>query len=222
VAFLAIDLLFWPSTFGTTGTISGFILIGLLALAAASLILVIQDTVKLHGRHPSVRRAAADRTPHHPVYAHPFRPPQHRTSYAFAWVFLALWMGLVVALLPQQVNGIAYLAGAGNSVTFLPQSYCPCYARRCGHVTDGVLETHPPVSATWSGQVALGQPFEVREPFWDGWGSPALMDGSDSVGAIIYALIFDVPAVIVVAVLIHLAWRRRPQQLRRAPRTRTA
>jgi hypothetical protein len=209
VAFVAIGVHFWPNASGTTGAICGLIITGLLALAAVALIAVIVDTVKLHRRHPLTRKHASGRTSYHPVYAHPFRTPHHRVSNVFTWVLLALWLGLAVGFLPDQVNGIAYVAGAGKTVTFLPQSYTrECGRSSCHNVTNGVLETTPPISATWQYQVPLGQPFSVRQPVWDGWGSPDLMDGVSAGGAMFGALIFDIPAILIIAELVRMVRRR--------------
>jgi len=209
VAFVAIGVHFWPNASGTTGAICGLILIGLMAVAAIALIAVIVDTAKLHRRHPVMRERAASRTSYHPVYAHPFRAPHHRVSHAFTWVFLALWIALAVGFLPDQVNGIGYLAGAGKTVTFLPQSYTQeCGRSSCHNVTNGVLETDPPVSATWQYQVPLGQSFGVRQPVWDGWGSPDLMDGVSAGGAMFGALIFDLPAIFITIGLVRMVRRR--------------
>ena len=208
-AFVAIGVHFWPNASGTTGAICGFIIIGLLALAAAALVVVIVDTVKLHRRHPLTRGHAIGRTSYHPLYAQPFRAPHHRVSHAFTWVFLVLWIGLAVGFLPDQVNGIGYIAGAGKTVTFLPQSYTQeCGRSSCHNVTNGVLETNPLISATWQYQVPLGQPFPVRQPVWDGWGSPDLMDGTSAGGAMFGALIFDLPAVFIIIALVHMVRRR--------------
>jgi hypothetical protein len=209
VAFVAIGVHFWPNASGTTGAICGFIIIGLLGLAAASLVVVIVDTVKLHRRNPSVRRDAAGRTTYHPLYAQPFRTPHHRVSHVFAWVFLALWIGLAVGFLPDQVNAVAYAVGAGNSVPFLPQSYTQvCGRSGCSNETVGVLATTPPVTATWPNQVPLGDSFTVRQPVWDGWGSPDLMDGVSAGGAIFGALIFDIPMILIVIALVRKVRRR--------------
>jgi hypothetical protein len=216
VAFIAIGVNAWPNATGATATICGVILMGLLALALAALTTVIVDTFRLRGRHPAVRAGAASRVRHHPLATHPFRSPvHHRVSHVFAFVFMALWIGLAVAFVPDQVNAVAYAVGAGNSVTFTPQSYSQvCGRGGCSNDTNGVLETNPPISATWPHQVPLDQPFKVRQPIWDGWGSPTvLMDGASAVGAILGALFFDIPAIAIMFELVHVARRKLRRQL---------
>jgi hypothetical protein len=212
IVFIAIGVNVWPNATGSTAAICGFIVLGLLALAAASLIVVIVDTVRLHHRHPSVRTAAVRRTSHHPVYAHPFRTPHHRVSHVFAWVLIVLWIGLSVGFLPDQVNAIAYAVGAGNTVTFFPESYSQvCSRGGCYNETLGFLGTTPPVDATWQNQVPLDHPFEVRQPVWDAWGSPDLMDGPSAAGVIAGGVFFDFLAVLAIIelVLIVRRWMRR-------------
>src|SRR5262245_33311723 len=124
VAFVAIGTTLWPGGTGAVSVISGFTVILLLALAVVALTAVITDTVRLRRREPSVRAHAASRTSYHPLATHPFRTPvRHRASHVVGWVALATFPLLTVAILPDQVNAVAYLAGAGNTVTFLPQSH---------------------------------------------------------------------------------------------------
>ncbi len=210
VAFVAIGEHVWPKPTGATTTIIGLILIALMALALTALVAVGVDTARLHNRHPAVRAHAASRVSHHPLATHPFHTPVHHwVSNVFAWVFVALWIGLAVGFLPDQVNAVAYAVGAGNSVTFTPLSYSQvCGRGGCHNITNGVLQTNPPVSATWQYQVPLDQPFLVRQPVWDGWGSPDLMDGVSAGGSIFGALIFDIPAIFIVIRLVHMARRR--------------
>jgi hypothetical protein len=210
VAFVAAGVHFWPNARGTVGAISGIVVVLLLALALISLIVAIVDTAALRRRHPNVRTAARSQTSHYPLAAHPFRTPvRHRQSHVFVWVFLGLFVCLAVATLPDQVNAISYLAGGGKSVIFTAQSYTQqCSRGGCHNVTNGTLRTNPPVSATWPDQVPLGTSFSVRQPVWNGWGSPDLMNGSSSVGMIFLALIFDVPAVLIIIGLVRLGWRK--------------
>jgi uncharacterized membrane protein len=210
VAFVIIGVHFWPNATGTVGGISGIIILLLLALAVIALIAVIVDTVKLHGRDPSVRDAAGRRTSHYPLAAHPFRTPvHHRGSHVAVWFVLVLFTGLAIGFLPDQVNGIAYLAGAGKSVIFMPESYQQiCGRSGCYNETNGTLLTFPPVSATWPDQVPLGQSFSVRQPFWNGWGSPDLMNGGEAGGVIFGIIIFDVPAILIIYAMVRLVWRK--------------
>jgi hypothetical protein len=210
IAFVAIGVNFWPNATGAVGAISGIIVIALLFLALIALITVITDTVWLRRRAELVRTIDPGQVAHHPVAAHPFRTPvRHRGSHIFVWVFLALWIGLSVAFLPDQVNAIAYVAGAGSSVTFQPQSYQQvCGRGGCHDETNGALETNPPVNATWPDQVPLDLPFRVRQPVWDGWGSPDLMNGTAAGGDIFGALFFDIPALIIIYSVFLMARHR--------------
>jgi hypothetical protein len=210
VAFVAIGASLWPNATGALAATSGFIVVLLLALAVVALTAVITDTVRLRRREPFVRAQATGRTSYHPVAAHPFRTPvRHRLSYVLGWVALAGFPLLTVVILPDQVNALGYVAGAGNTVTFLPQSYHPvCSRLGCDNWTDGVLLTNPRVSATWPNQVPLGQPFRVRRPVWNGWGSPDLMNGGASAGAIAGSLFGDLGTVFVGVGLVRMVRRR--------------
>jgi uncharacterized membrane protein len=217
VAFTAIGVHFWPNATGTVGAISGIIVILLLVLAVAALIMVLTDTAALRRRHPNARAVAGRQTLHHPLATHPFRTPvRHRGSHVFVWLFLILWVGLAIGFLPDQVNAVAYLAGAGRSVTFTAQSYTQeCSRSGCHYVTNGTLMTNPLVAATWPDQVPLGNSFSVRQPIWNGWGTPDLMNGGEAVGAIFGALIFDIPTFLIIIGLVHMV--RRKLRTRREP-----
>jgi hypothetical protein len=210
VAFVAIGTSLWPDGTGSVAVISGFTVILLLALAVVALTAVITDTVRLRRREPSVRAHAASRTSYHPVPAHPFRTPvRHRKSHVVGWVALATFPLLLVVVLPDQVNAVAYLAGAGKTETFLPQSYeLVCSRFGCQYWTDGVLQTNPPVSVTWPNQVPLGQPFSVRQPWWNGWGHPDLMNGGAAGAAIAGVLLLEVGSVFVGVGLVRVVRRR--------------
>jgi hypothetical protein len=214
-AFIAIGVNAWPNATGATGAICGLILMGLLALALAALTVVVVDSFRLRGRHPAVRAGAFSRVSYHPVATHPFRSPVHHwVSHVFVFVFMALWIGLAIGFLPDQVNAAAYAVGAGNSVTFMPLSYSQvCGRGGCSNDTEGVLETSPPINATWQHQVPLGQPFKVRQPVWDGWGSPDLMDGVSAGGAIFGALFFDIPTIFIVFALVRMIRRKLRRQM---------
>src|SRR5581483_12051732 len=83
---------------------------------------------------------------------------------------------------PALVDGVAYLAGAETTATFVPTSYGQiCGRGGCSNVTNGYLGTGSSAApATWPHQVPLGQPFTVREPLWN-WGFGAvLIDGDGS------------------------------------------
>jgi hypothetical protein len=210
VAFVAIGTSLWPGGTGAVSVISGFTVLLLLALAVVALTAVITDTVRLRRREPSVRAHAASRTSYHPVATHPFRTPvRHRASHVVGWLALATFPLLTVVILPDQVNAVAYLAGAGNTVTFLPQSHeLVCGRLGCDTWTDGVLQTNPPVRATWPNQVPLGQPFSVRHPWWNGWGHPDLMNGGAAGAAIAGVLFLELGSVFFGVGLVRMVRRR--------------
>jgi hypothetical protein len=217
VAFVAILASLWPYATGALETISGFIIILLLALAVVAVTAVITDTVRLRRREPSIRAQATSRTSYHPAAAYPFSTPvRHRTSRVLGWVALAMLPLATVVILPDQVNAFAYVAGEGKTVTFLPQStFLDCGRFGCHYWTDGVLQTNPPVSASWPNQVPLGQPFSVRQPVWNGWGSPDLMNGVASGWMIAGGLVMDLATVFLGVGLVHVA-RRRLERRREA------
>jgi hypothetical protein len=106
----------------------------------------------------------------------------------FSWLVMAIVLGLGVAALPALVDGVAYLAGAENTATFVPTSYGQeCARGGCSTVTNGYLGTGSNAApATWPRQVPIGLPFTVREPVWN-WGFGAqLIDGDGSAIAYIF------------------------------------
>jgi hypothetical protein len=219
VAFVIVGVNFWPDATGAVAAISGIVIMLLLALAVAALTVVIVDTVKLHRQQSPVRDAAFSWASHHPVITHPFATPvRHRGSHFAVWVAIALFVGLAIDFLPDQVNGIAYLAGAGRSVTFIPQSYQQvCGRGGCHNETNGTLLSSPPVTATWPDQVPLGQSFSVRQPIWNGWGSPDLMNGEQAGGVIFGIIMFDGPTILMLYLLIRVGWRKLRRRRRGAP-----
>ena len=87
---------------------------GLLALAAAGLVVVLVDTVRLHRLDAATRAAGRGRVSHYPVVAHAYRyPPKHRISALFGKLLAGRWIVLTFSFLPNQVNAVAFLAGAG-------------------------------------------------------------------------------------------------------------
>jgi hypothetical protein len=219
LGFIIVGVNFWPDATGAVATISGIVIVLLLALAVVALIVVIVDTVRLHRRQLLVRDAAFSGVSHHPVVTHAFATPvRHRGSHLAVWFVIVLFMGLAIAFLPDQVNGIAYLAGAGKSVTFMPQSYQQvCSRGGCHNETDGTLLTSPPIGATWPDQVPLGQSFSVRQPIWNGWGSPDLMNGEQAGGVIFGIILFDGPTILILYFLIRVGWRKLQRRRRTAP-----
>jgi hypothetical protein len=90
-----------------------------------------------------------------------------------AWIGALLATGLGVGMLPVPVNGIAYLAGAGQHATFTPVSYRQECDKGCHTVTDGFVVTAGAgrTSATWPREVPLGRPVQTRLAVWEWWGS---------------------------------------------------
>jgi len=211
IAFVAIGTILWPGGTGAASVISGFTVILLLALAVVALTAVITDTVRLRRRERSVRANAASRTSQRPEPLHLFRVPGRRRAVEVAgWVALATFPLLTVLILPDQVDAVAYLAGAGKTVTFLPQSYEPVCGRfGCQTWTDGVLQTSPPAKATWPNQAPLGQPFSVRQPWWNGWGHhPDLMNAGAAASAIGGALLAELGSVVFGVGVVRMVRRR--------------
>jgi hypothetical protein len=205
---------------GALGVISGLVVLLLLALAAIGLIMAVVDTIRLHRRSRTVRYAARARTSHHPLIAHAYRyPPHHHVSAFFGLVLLLGCLVLSIGYLPNLVNGVAYLAGAGPEATFFPASYGQdCGRGGCSTITDGTLfEDGRILHASWPGTVALGVPMTVRAPVWNGWGGTVSLTGgtADAVIAIVVALFMDAFGVFAVMALIEITrhWLKR----RRAP-----
>ena len=126
---------------------------------------------------------------------------------------MTILLGIGVASLPGLVDGVAYLAGAENSTSFLPLSYGQvCGRGGCSTVTYGVLATG--ASVTWPDQVPLGQSFTVRQPLWN-WGFGAQMIDGDgtAIGTIVAGLLFNLFGVFVLVHLFKLArrWLRHRQ-----------
>lgn len=226
VAYAIIGSQLFPNASGALAAISGLVVILLMGLTLTGLIVAAVDTAHLRRRDPATRAHAAGRAAHYPLRAHAYRyPPRHRTSWLFSWVVLAVWLVLMVTLLPNQVNAVAYLAGAGHEVTFFPTSYGQnCGRGGCSTVTNGLLATGGSgIRATWPGQAPLGSPFTVREPVWTGWGSPAqLVDGTTgAVVSVIVGLIFDLVTVLIIFALVKLV-RQLLQRRRQAAGSVTA
>ena len=123
------------------------------AVAIAGLAAAVVNTALLRRRPPAVRAQAVPLAAHHPgrPHAHHY-PPRHRVSWAFRWVGMLLILVVAVVSVPVSSDGVAYLAGAGNTVTFDPVSYqTDCSVRGgCQTSTGGILETGGPgVDATW-------------------------------------------------------------------------
>ncbi len=200
---------------GAAATVATVFVLLLTAVVVIALIAAIVDTVKISRRDAGVRARAVSLTTHHPVRAHAYRyPPKHRFSFVFAWIMLLVLLGLGVAALPGLVNGIAFLAGDENSVTFVPVSAGQtCGRYGCSPVTNGYLQTPGDPSATWPGEATLGVPFQVRQPLMDwGFGSQLIDGDGAAAGSIFAGLFFDGVSAVVLFFGYRLArnwWRHR-------------
>jgi hypothetical protein len=179
------------------------------------IIAIVVDTVQLRRRHPGIRQQAKARTAHYPVRAHAYSyPPRHRFAWIWAWVMMAIVLGLGIGALPGLVDGVAYLAGAESTSTFLPISYSQeCGRSSCTTVTDGILANG--ASVTWPDQVPLVQPFSVRVPMMN-WGFGSQLEDGDgaAITSIVVGVLFDGFAgfeVFFVVKLVRGWWRRRQQ-----------
>ena len=200
LGYAVIGAHFFPHATGAVADISAAIVVVLLGLIAAGLIVAIVDTIKLHRLDGPVRAQARGAAVHHPVVAHAYRyPPKHRVTGVFGKVLLVFWIFLTISFLPNQVNAVAFLAGAGSNTTFFPSSYSQnCGRSGCTTVTDGTIVSDArSVDATFPYQIPLDQPVTVRAPVWPGWGSIMLVGNTgNAVVSIIVGLVFDLIAVV--------------------------
>ena len=200
-----------PNASGAGLAVSSIFILLLTAVAVVALVASVVDTVRLHRGDAAVRRQAMRRTAHHPVRAHAYSyPPRHRFSWVYAWVMMLILLGIGVVSLPGVVDGVAYIAGAESSSTFLPLSYGQdCGRGGCSTVTYGVLANG--TSVTWPDQVPIGQAFPVRTPLWNwGFGSQLIDGGGSATGLIVAGVLLDGFSVIVLVHVVKLAprWRR--------------
>jgi hypothetical protein len=182
----------------------------LFALVLAGLAVVVVDTSRIHRADAAVRVTAKGSVWHYPLYAHAHRyPPRHRGSWVFGIVMLVAMTGITVFILPAEVNSWGYVLGAENQDTFNPVSYgqaCIGVYHRgsgsCPTVTEGYL-SRSGAHVTWSGQVPLGHPFNVRAPIW-AWGRGRILIASDgpAVTNIIAGLFFDGATLLLLYILV--------------------
>jgi hypothetical protein len=206
-----------PNGSGAGIAVASVFILLLGAVAVVGLVASITDTVRLHRLDPGVRAQAASRTAHHPVRAHAYRyPPRHRWTWVFSWLVMAILLGLGVAALPALADGVAYLAGAEKTVTFVPTSYGQmCGRGGCSTITYGHLGTAGGAPATWTGQVPIGAPFTVRKPIWNwGFGSQLINGDGTAITYVILGVLFDGFAVLILFALHHAVrqWQRHRQQ----------
>ena len=83
---------------------------------------------------------------------------------------LAAMTTIAVAILPEQVNSVAYLAGAESQDTLQPAALRPGLQQGRLSYGDRSYLSKSGADVTWDSQVPLGQPFTVRAPVW-AWGT---------------------------------------------------
>ena len=184
------------------------IIIVLGALTVVGIGAAVLDTVLLRRRPATVRAQAAPLAARHPSRSHAHHyPPRHRVIWVLRWLGMLLILVVAVVSGPAVFDGVAYLAGAGRTVTFDPVSYqTNCDQYSCQTSTDGILQTGGTgTDATWPHVVPLGKPFQVREPVWR-WGLGGALIDSDgiAVGAIVISLLIEGAGVLVVIFLVRL------------------
>jgi hypothetical protein len=167
VVYVAVSAHLFGNLTGTSELRSVIPVFVLLALVLTGLIVAIVDTVRLRRADLAVRATARANVSHYPLPVHASRyPPRHAGSWVFGIVMLAAMTTIAVAILPEQVNSVAYLAGAESQDTFNPLPYGQaCSKGGCHTVTEGYLSKSG-ADVTWDSQVPLGQPFTVRVPVW--------------------------------------------------------
>jgi len=171
VVYVAVGAHLFDNLTGTSELLSVIPVFVLLALVLTGLIVAIVDTVRLRRADAAVRATARANVSHYSLPVHASRYlPRHAGSWVFGIVMLAAMTTIAVAILPEQVNSVAYLAGAESQDTFNPLPYGQaCSKGGCHTVTEGYLSKSG-ADVTWDSQVPLGQPFTVRVPVW-AWGT---------------------------------------------------
>jgi hypothetical protein len=197
--------------------------IGLAVLVLVGVVAAVVSSVQLRRRPAAIRTQAAAIADRHPGgrKAHHY-PPRHAVTWILRWIGMLVIFGLAVVCVPALVDGTAYLAGAGSTVTFDPVSHqTNCTTYGCATVTDGILETGGAgVSASWQTVVPLGRPFQIRAPVWR-WGLGLSLINSDgtAITAIAISLLIDGSAVLVLISIVRLArnWRRHRRRQAAVP-----
>ncbi|MGH3165734.1 MAG: hypothetical protein ACRDN0_07545 [Trebonia sp.] len=178
VVYLVIGVALFGNLTGAAEVASIIPLFVLLALAVVGIIATIVETVLLHRFDKVARDTAREQVVHHPVYAHAHRfPPKHVPTWAMGILMLVAMAAVMVPLLPQEVNGAAYLAGAERVVAFHPLDYVQlCGRSGCSTGTAGFLSGSG-ADVTLGRQVPLDATVSVRQPLWD-WGTGHNIIGS--------------------------------------------
>jgi hypothetical protein len=199
-AALALPVALAPGGRGAGQAVADAFVLLLTVLTVVAVAAAVVDTVRLQRLERGARAHAAQRTAHHPVYAHPYRyPPRHRFTWLYGWAVMVLVLGIGIGALPVLVNAAGYLAGARRSVMFMPTSVHEYHSHGTTTiVTNGFLENPARTPATWPGQVPLGKPFPVRQPLWAwGWGSHLITSELTAVGSLLASLLFEGLSVLV-------------------------
>ena len=122
------------------------------------------------------------------------RPGRRAHAVAAVLVYLTaagFFMYISVAYPPRLVNGVAYVAGAGGTDTFIAKSSgADCTGKGgCRPFTTGALERSG-IAVSWPGQVAPGSSFPVRAPFWPALKGRTIISGTgDAVVAFLEPLL---------------------------------
>jgi hypothetical protein len=207
---------------GTAGTLSAIPVFVLLALVLVGLVVVADDTSRIHRADAAVRVGAKGSVSHYPLYAHAYRyPPRHHGSWVFAIFMLVTMTGITLAILPAEVNSWAYVVGAGKQDTFNPVSYgqaCSGLHRGgCHLVTEGYLSKSG-ADVTWGSQMPLGQPFSVRDPLW-AWGTGRSLTSGDgsAIANIVAGLFFDGVTLLLLYTLVVIGRHTSSRRSQRMP-----
>jgi hypothetical protein len=206
---------------GAAEAVSVIPVVVLLALVLAGLVVAVVDTSRIHRADAAVRVSAKGSVSHHPLYAHAYRyPPRHHATWVAAIFMLTAMTCITAYMLPQEVNALAYVAGAEHQDTFNPVSYshCPVVNKRgCQVVTEGYL-SNTGAHVNWGPQVPLGQPVSVRDPLW-AWGTGRnLIDGDGSaIPDILAGLFFDGVTLLLLYVLVVIVRETSPRRSQPIP-----
>jgi hypothetical protein len=212
--FLITTLIMGNGLLGTAGwvvALSSTIVIVTVVLIPVGLVAIAVETLTLRRyRDPELRSAARNAAGLRP--GRPMRErlaPRHWLPLTFIAVVLVSYLGLALSYIPSTINSFGYLAGAGTSETFVPQTVGQvCGGRSCWDVTHGYLETpNGRQAATWPTAVPLGKPFSVRTPLIGG--DLAGDRGNAWVNAVLGLLLIGSAGFVVVGVPLSLRRRRR-------------
>lgn len=203
VVYVIIGVEFFQDLTGALEAVSVVPLFVFLALVPLGLIIVIVETVRLH-RHEAFLATAQGR-----VYRY---PPWHWLSWLLSVAWVVSLVSPPLAYLPNEVDAVAYLAGAGDQVTFVPTSYHRVYTRRGSYqVTDGVVEPGGE-RLTWPTKVPLHRSFAVRRPVWQSPGAFIISGTGDALVRVAMALFFNLLGALAIFVFV---WSSRHRVIRR-------